>query len=99
MAAPARDKLCWFQEKEGQAVCVKCGYRTRLTDDLTKIYRQCQPATKGLGDFTENVLASIGITKDRYKAAKELFGLSPTCNCELRKQWLNRVSDWWRGQS
>lgn len=52
-----------------------------------------------LGDFTENILESIGVTKARYIEAKKLFGLSPTCNCELRKQWLNRVSDWWRGQS
>jgi len=35
---------------------------------------------------------------DRYKAAKELFGLSPACNCNKRKEWLNSVSDWWMGE-
>lgn len=52
-----------------------------------------------LGDWTERQLARIGVTKDRYLAAKELFGLAPTCNCQQRKEWLNRVSAWWRGQA
>lgn len=51
----------------------------------------------GLGDYTEQLLTSIGVTKDRYVAAKQLFGLPPTCGCDARKEWLNRVSDWWRG--
>ena len=54
--------------------------------------------SSGLGDWTEQQLKSIGVTQERYKAAKELFGLSPTCDCEGRKQWLNSVSDWWRGK-
>lgn len=52
--------------------------------------------TPGLGDYTESLLQSVGITKERYQAAKQLFGLAPTCNCDERKAWLNRVSDWWR---
>jgi hypothetical protein len=52
----------------------------------------------GLGDAVESLLASIGITKDRYAQAKELFGLPATCSCDARREWLNRVSDWWRGQ-
>lgn len=52
-----------------------------------------------LGDWTERILAKVGITEDRYAAAKELFGLAPTCGCKERKEWLNKVSDWWRGQS
>jgi len=51
---------------------------------------------RGLGDYTESLLQSVGITKERYQAAKQLFGLAPTCNCDERKAWLNRVSDWWR---
>lgn len=49
----------------------------------------------GLGDYTESLLRSIGVTKERYIAAKELFGFAPTCNCDARKEWLNNVSDWW----
>lgn len=48
----------------------------------------------GLGDYTEQLLSTIGVTKDRYAAAKELFGLAPTCNCETRKAWLNKVGAW-----
>ena len=55
--------------------------------------------TRGLGDYTEQLLTSLGITKERYQAAKQLFGLAPTCNCETRKEWLNRVSEWWQGRS
>ena len=44
----------------------------------------------------EAILSSVGITQDRYKEAKKLFGLPPTCNCGKRKEWLNRVGEWWR---
>jgi hypothetical protein len=66
-----------------------------------KALAQCRAGDghRGLGDWTERMLASIGITKERYVAAKQLFGLAPTCNCAKRKAWLNRVSDWWRGES
>lgn len=49
-----------------------------------------------LGDTVENMLKSVGVTEDRYKEAKSLFGLPPTCGCSKRKEWLNKVSDWWR---
>ncbi len=63
-------------------------------------------AKPGLGDHTERLLASVGITPERYKEAKRLFGLAPKCGCSGRKQklnaadarmreWLNRVSAWW----
>lgn len=52
----------------------------------------------GWGDYAELVFASIGITPESYCTAKAMFGLPPTCNCADRKEWLNRVSDWWRGQ-
>jgi hypothetical protein len=45
----------------------------------------------GLGDALEQTLARMGITKDRYKEVKQKFGFPPTCNCEKRKQWLNKV--------
>jgi len=48
------------------------------------------------GDWTEQMLSSIGVTKERYVEAKKLFGLPPTCGCLKRKEWLNNVSHWWR---
>jgi hypothetical protein len=61
--------------------------------------RESQANNVGLGDYTEQLLASLGVTKDRYIAAKEMFGLAPTCGCNDRKSWLNKVSEWWRGES
>ena len=45
----------------------------------------------GLGDILERELKRMGITQDRYKEIKEKFGFPPTCGCEKRKQWLNKV--------
>ena len=89
------------------SVCTVCGKRVAVGPDGTRsfcrkkpIARRDQPGSSyKLGDITETALKSIGITEDRYKAAKELFGLQPTCNCQKRKDWLNKVSDWWAGES
>lgn len=45
----------------------------------------------GLGDYTEQLLSGIGITKDLWLEVKEKHGLAPTCDCDLRKEWLNKV--------
>lgn len=45
----------------------------------------------GLGDHTEKLLSSIGVTKEKYVEIKEKFGLPPTCGCDARKRWLNDV--------
>jgi len=87
-------------------VCTVCGKRVAVGPEGTRsfcsknpIVRHDQMATRNrLGDITEKALKSIGVTQDRYKAAKEIFGMSPTCNCDKRKEWLNRVSDWWNGE-
>lgn len=74
--------------------CEVCGLPAP-PDAIPPIYRTCGPSPQpGLGDYTEQLLSSIGVTKDRYSAAKELFGLAPTCNCETRKEWLNKVGAW-----
>ena len=78
-------------------VCDECGFHA--TDfRLCGSQHECIELTPGLGDYTESLLQSVGITKERYVAAKEMFGLAPTCNCDSRRDWLNRVSDWWRGE-
>lgn len=59
---------------------------------------ESQPAGPMLGDAVARLLGRIGVTEDRYKEAKERFGLPPTCNCADRQAWLNRVSLWWSRQ-
>ena len=55
----------------------------------------------GLGDYTEQLLSSFGVTKDRYAAAKAAVGLPPQCGCAERQEQLNewgrRVAAWWAG--
>lgn len=42
-----------------------------------------------LGDAVEKIFKQVGITEDRYKAAKQALGLPPTCGCSGRKRALN----------
>jgi hypothetical protein len=55
---------------------------------------------KKLGDHVESLLASIGVTKERYGAVKQNLGLEPACDCPDRQAWLNKwgdkVRNWWR---
>ncbi|MEM8864009.1 MAG: hypothetical protein AAGF31_00495 [Planctomycetota bacterium] len=62
----------------------------------TTAERQVAEATSlELGDRVKRLLSSVGITPDRYVAAKRALGLPPTCGCEARKEWLNRAGEWW----
>ena len=61
--------------------------------------KPCGRSRPGLGDRTEAALKAIGVTEERYKEVKKLFGLPPDCNCQARKDFLNRVSEWWGRQS
>lgn len=54
------------------------------------------PAPLELGDRVERQLRRWGITEEWYTHIKQRFGLAPTCGCQGRKRWLNRVSKWWR---
>lgn len=96
--------MCRFTIDGDVATCTACGRTMRVVRGLRadQYFAECTGDVReqplGLGDYTEQVLSAIGITKERYVAVKELFGLAPTCDCEERKAWLNRVSDWWRGQ-
>ena len=54
--------------------------------------------TQLLGDRVEIAFKGLGITQDKYKEIKGLFGLPPECACDKRKEWLNKVHKWWLGQ-
>ena len=49
------------------------------------------------GDWLSRQFAAVGITPERYAAAKQALGMPPTCECEERREWLNRAHAWWRG--
>lgn len=82
--------------------CTQCGREyigTRAGETLAqcgvRVKRERTSVPTGMGDKLEAILKSVGITEDKYKEAKKLFGLPPTCNCGKRKEWLNRVGEWW----
>jgi hypothetical protein len=58
-----------------------------------------KPVKDGWGDHVTTWLKNIGITEERYKDIKTKFGLPPTCNCSKRREWLNRVGEWWNGRN
>lgn len=57
-----------------------------------------KPSKYGWGDAVTVALKSIGITEERYKEVKQMFGLPPTCGCPQRREWLNKVGRWWTGE-
>jgi len=63
--------------------------------EITERPIEYQPATPsegdGFGDWVQQRLEAVGVTKERWIAAKETVGLPPVCNCEERQEWLNEV--------
>lgn len=53
-----------------------------------------------LGDWVERKLKSVGITQERIADALDAVGMpGDGCDgCKKRKEWLNRMSDWWNEQ-
>ena len=96
MPSKATVRCVWTGLQKGDK-CRECGYVLKHDYPQPPI-REClsvwRPPVK-LGDWTERQLSTLGITKERYVQAKELFGLAPECNCDRRIAWLNQVSDWW----
>lgn len=76
-------KYCKFEN----GVCPACGRPRPPVEG--KVVREC---LWQLGDDLEHALSAIGITQERWRAAKAQLGLPPTCNCDKRKAWLNRAS-------
>jgi len=74
---------------------IPCGVAAAIAERIQNAPPRGEP---GLGDILETALSSIGITKEWYVRVKERFDLPPTCDCEARKEWLNRVSDYVRGE-
>jgi hypothetical protein len=50
-----------------------------------------EPQPPGLGDMVAAGLASVGITKERYQAARAAVGLKRPCGCLKRQKKLNEL--------
>lgn len=78
-------KLCQFEPDGNAYKCVYCGTRR-----LHPLNRECNRA--GLGDALESFLASHGVSKEWYIEFKNKYGYPPTCDCDERKEWLNKTA-------
>ena len=47
----------------------------------------------GLGDLAGEFFATLGVTEERYKAAKLALHLDPNCGCSGRRAWLNAMGE------
>lgn len=65
----------------------------RVWSDTGRTINNEADSPVGLGDWLEGKLAAAGISEDRYRAVKEAVGLTPTCNCHGRKEWLNKLGE------
>jgi hypothetical protein len=46
-----------------------------------------------LGDRIGSALESVGVTPERWAAAKAEIGLPATCGCASRREWLNKLDE------
>lgn len=75
--------------------CPVCKAHAKLPDFAKSVrcfcgYRQLA-VPPGLGDRVAAVLARVGITEQRYRAAKRAIGLRGDCNCKQRQRRLNEL--------
>lgn len=72
--------------------CMGCGNRFYASGAVA---RTESPATRpeGLGDLAEEFFSYCGLTKETYLGLKGGLGLMTTCNCDTRKDWLNKFGE------
>ena len=61
------------------------------SETLRENEKNGEPSEPGLGDLAKAFFKSVGVTEERYRAAKEALGLDPTCRCDDRRKWLNAM--------
>jgi len=70
---------------------VKCGHCKHIRKNPDKSYFPGD-IDLGLGDYVEQVLTKIGVTKERWEAAVNVFSEEhKTCNCSKRKKFFNWI--------
>lgn len=77
----------WPSPKKGEK-CITCGYELRRDYERAPI-KECTSVL--LGNRIEAGLKSLRITEHTYRNFKVFIGLSDNCNCEGRKEALNKL--------
>lgn len=73
--------------------CRVCGYQARRLPT----FRECRPPPVAVfrpfmvGNFVEQCLSSLGVTKERVEQWTRTKGKPGGCGCASRQRWLN---DW-----
>jgi hypothetical protein len=64
---------CIFPQLATGSACAVCGYQLQRNYEVAPI-RECgnAPREPGLGDYTEQLLAHVKVTKGNYIAAKDV---------------------------
>lgn len=78
---------------QNKKVCVHCGLVVRSGHLAENIHSRCA-ATQGkpgLGDYIATALQFVGITPERYVAAKAAVRLKKKCRCKERQELLNSL--------
>lgn len=76
--------------------CLACGLRVEIPVETPRVHCSCgyvqeNGSRPGLGDVVAAGLHRVGITRERYVAAKAAVGLRRRCNCPKRQQQLNAL--------
>lgn len=73
--------------------CRNCDW-TLEADSPEPVEHVCgRVAAPKLGDRVEAALTAVGVTKERWISLKKALGLPPTCSCDSRKLYLDRLGD------
>lgn len=74
--------------------CTRCGRLNRTSQPDSHVHMKCkQPIEQPqAGDALEDLLTSYGVTKEWWKEYKAKHGLPPTCGCDSRREYLNKLS-------
>ena len=87
LCQPNEDKICTqCNQKVDPQQARNCPAKGRVAERISQPMKQVQ-----LGDAVQSFFESVGVTKERYLAAKEALNLAPECGCDYRRELLNGV--------
>ena len=75
--------------------CRNCTW-THETSDDERPEHVCGKGTVAvtrLGDRLKAALEAVGFSEEVYREVKSSLGFAPTCHCDGRRQWLNRLDE------
>ena len=83
-----------FQDRTNEFihVCRVCGWQEESNSPSYGSHKCRTETVSAAGDALEQLLTSHGITKEWWTEYKSKHGLPPTCGCDSRRDYLNKLS-------